>query len=145
MITIKATSDHAKRISEIEREYIECPWTQTQIDEALGSENYDYFVAVDETNEGEVVGYIGIEYCLDEGNICNIAVKDEYRRRGIATALLNQTETYAKTKGIATLYLEVNEFNEGAIKAYEKFGFTTYNIRKNYYKGASAVCMSKKI
>ena len=145
MEIIKAELIHGEQIGDIEQKYIECPWSREQIFDAINGENYEYFVAIDGKERNEVVGYAGIEWCLDEGNICNIAVKSEYRRRGVATALINEIISGAKVKGVKTLYLEVNEFNESAIKVYEKLGFTTYNLRKNYYRGASAICMKKEI
>ena len=55
--------------------------------------------------------------------------------------MLEELAKIATEKGVKTLFLEVNENNAPAIKTYEKFGFSVYNTRKNYYKGASALCM----
>ena len=142
MTIIKATMDYASSIALIESESIEVPWTEKQILNAINNENYDFLVALE---DGKVVGYVGIEWCLDEGNICNIAVKSEYRGRKIGENLVSNIIALAKVNGAKTLFLEVNEHNIVAKNLYEKFDFLIYNIRKNYYKGANALCMKKQL
>jgi ribosomal protein S18 acetylase RimI-like enzyme len=61
----------------------------------------------------------------DEYLVSHVAVAPEYRRRGIATALLQKAEEEAKQKGYNKLVLEVETDNTGAIRTYEKFGFNT--------------------
>lgn len=139
MEIIKANLAHAPSIAKIESEYIECPWSQSQIFDAIEQATCEYLLCIND--RGEVVAYLGVQWCLDEGDICNIAVVKEFRRQGYATAMLEELAKIATEKGVKTLYLEVNENNAPAIKTYEKFGFSVYNTRKNYYKGASALCM----
>jgi ribosomal protein S18 acetylase RimI-like enzyme len=61
----------------------------------------------------------------DEYLVSHVAVAPEYRRRGIASALLQKAETEAKQQGFSKLVLEVETDNSGAIRTYEKFGFST--------------------
>lgn len=46
------------------------------------------------------------------------------RRQGVATALLNACRKYGKENGCYNLTLNVWAFNEGAMRFYEKNGFT---------------------
>ena len=126
-------------IARFEQKYIECPWSQSQIFDAIEQATCEYLLCLGDN--GEVVAYLGVQWCLDEADICNIAVVKECRRQGYATAMLEKLTKIARDKGVKTLFLEVNENNAPAIKTYEKFGFSVYNTRKNYYKGASALCM----
>ena len=81
-----------------------------------------------------LVGYIGVQTVLDEGYINNVAVRPEYRRRGIAAALISLLAERAQAIGLAFMTLEVRESNVPAIALYEKLGFTTVGKRKNYYE-----------
>lgn len=73
-------------------------------------------------------------HVLDEGQITNIAVKPEYRRFGIASALLEHLKKSAKELGIILMELEVREGNQAAIGLYKKQGFETVGRRRRYYK-----------
>ncbi len=61
----------------------------------------------------------------DEYLVSNVAVVPQFRRRGIATALLQKAEQEANDQGFTKLVLEVETDNSGAIRAYERFGFST--------------------
>lgn len=84
--------------------------------------------------EGKVVGYVGLMYVLDEGYISNVAVHPDYRRRGIAQALVRALAKRAEAKFLSFVTLEVRESNEGARALYEKCGFKIVGRRKNYYE-----------
>ena len=129
-------------ILNIERMFIECPWSETDLTAALSDERYAFYKAV---SGGKTVGYMGIERCLDEGSICNVAVEPEFRRSGVATALIEEVERRAINSGIKKLFLEVNEHNTGAIKLYDKCGFTELFRRKNYYGKDAAIVMTKQL
>jgi ribosomal protein S18 acetylase RimI-like enzyme len=61
----------------------------------------------------------------DEYLVSHVAVDLEFRRRGIASALLQRAEEEAKQQVFNKLVLEVETDNSGAIRTYEKFGFST--------------------
>jgi ribosomal protein S18 acetylase RimI-like enzyme len=61
-------------------------------------------------------------------NIHDFAVSPMYRRRGVATALLQCIEQYAKLIGCIKLTLEVLEGNHGAQKLYTTCGFEGYEL-----------------
>lgn len=61
----------------------------------------------------------------DEFLVSHVAVAPDYRRRGIATALLQRAEKEAKDEGFTKLVLEVEIGNINAIHVYERFGFAT--------------------
>lgn len=55
-------------------------------------------------------------------------VREAYRRRGIARALLEETERRAKAAGYRSLTLAADGYNEGAQRLYERFGMTPRKI-----------------
>ena len=65
----------------------------------------------------------------DEGEVLNLAVVPEFRRRGVARELL--TEAFRTFKG--DIFLEVRESNEVAQKSYESLGFKEVSRRVGYY------------
>lgn len=137
-----ATIADAPEIAALERECIECPWSEKQIAESIESPGYTFLVA--EYNEN-FAGYVGLEWCLDEGNICNVAVSPDVRRAGVASALVTELQNAAKKRETAKLFLEVNENNVAAKSLYDKFGFVVLYVRPNYYRDAAAIVMVKEI
>ena len=61
-------------------------------------------------------------------NIHDIIVHQDFRRRGIARALLAHAERTAVERGCCKLTLEVLEGNTGAREAYTGFGFQGYQL-----------------
>ena len=137
-----ASEENAASIAALERECIECPWSEKQIAESIKNPGYTFFAA---NLDGAFAGYIGIEWCLDEGNICNVAVSPGARRAGVATALVTALADEAKRRGAVRLFLEVNENNAAAKSLYDKFGFTVSYRRPNYYSSEAALVMIKEI
>ena len=64
-----------------------------------------------------------------EREILNLAVARRFRRKGIATALMNH-----QLSRTATYFLEVRESNLVAQELYRKFGFIEVARRLNYYR-----------
>ncbi|MEW6419938.1 MAG: ribosomal protein S18-alanine N-acetyltransferase [Nitrospirota bacterium] len=122
--------DDIPDILEIEHISFSTPWSR----ESFLNEIYKKYVfskaAVFEEN---VIGYICVNYLLHESHILNLAVHPDFRRRGVATILMNETIKELKKKGCAFMYLEVRISNTGAQKFYERFGFKVETIRKKYY------------
>lgn len=77
------------------------------------------------------------EATRDEYLVSHIAVAPEFRRRGIATQLLDFAESEARDQGFEKLVLEVEINNSSALAVYEKFGFKT--VLKTEFKGREAV------
>ena len=93
-------------------------------------------VGIDNRTKGapELQGYLNFWLILDEAEIHRIAVKEEYRRSGVAGRLLQEMFKVLRDTGIVSIHLEVRQSNHGAIKLYEKFGFMIKGRRKGYYQ-----------
>ncbi|MFQ8777604.1 MAG: ribosomal protein S18-alanine N-acetyltransferase [Roseburia sp.] len=81
---------------------------------------------------GVIQGYIGMYLAADEGEITNVAVNPACRRRGIGEGLLTEMKKRAADHKIARIVLEVRVSNEGAIRLYEKQGFSSVGIRRGF-------------
>jgi [ribosomal protein S18]-alanine N-acetyltransferase len=70
---------------------------------------------------------------LDELQIDNLAVSEQYRRKGIGQALLNAALKKAASLGARSATLEVRSANSSAIAFYRKENFLRVGRRKRYY------------
>lgn len=121
------------RVVAIEQSAAVASWTHKAFADSLsGAHDCD----VVEDVEGEVVAFRILSRVLDEAHLLNIAVSPDFRRRGIALALLNQMEAFCEAKDISMLYLEVRESNLGARELYGNQGFCETCVRKGYYQSA---------
>ncbi len=93
-----------------------------------------------------VIGYIVFYIFCGEGQIMNIAVASEYRRRGVATYLLASALEIAQKNRGREIFLEVAVNNTAARGLYKQFGFEVYGTRKRYYhNGEDAYILRKEI
>ena len=98
--------------------------------------------------DDEVVGYIDFFITFDSASIARICVANEYRRNGIAKALIDKMGDVCKKQEepVDNITLEVRESNEAAIKLYEKNGFEYITRKKMYYSdGEDAIYMVRCI
>ena len=119
------------QIQQIEQQSFSVPWTETMLRLQLEPDSHLFLTAEE---NGSIVGYVGLMFVLDEGYISNVAVRPDFRRRGIADALLTELERRSRTLLLRFLTLEVRESNSAAIALYEKHGFRTVGRRKDYYE-----------
>lgn len=90
-------------------------------------------------DRGEVIGFLLGAMAEELDPVLNVrrtaftvitmVVRETYRRKGVGSQLLRQAEAWAKSQGINDLELEVYEFNEGAIRAFENHGYETVQRR----------------
>ena len=127
-------------VAAIERECFSQPWSEDMLAEELYNDNASFIVAV--ADDGTV---LGLTVVLDEGYINNIAVKGQYRRMGVADALLGAFIRFGEAH-LAFLTLEVRASNDKAISLYLKNGFVQEGRRKDYYKdpGEDAIIMTRR-
>ena len=92
----------------------------------------------------QIIGYIVARQTAVELHINNVAVRDQYRRRGYGALLLGQVLDEARKKSGTTAFLEVRSGNSAAQALYQKCGFKAIATRPNYYSDPreDAVVMS---
>jgi len=66
--------------------------------------------------------------CKPLVNIHDVMVSKALRGKGLSTVMLQEVEKIARQRGCCKLTLEVLEGNSIARKAYEKFGFSGYEL-----------------
>ena len=100
------------------------------------------------TIDDEVVGYIDFFITFDSASVARVCVASEYRRNGIAKALIEKMVEVCKKQAepVENITLEVRESNEAAIELYKKNGFKTITKKKLYYSdGEDAIYMVRFI
>ncbi len=87
----------------------------------------DFLVAV---AENRVVGFlVARSVAEDEREILNVAVRPDFRRKGVARALFER----AMQNFSGSIFLEVRESNGAAIQFYKSLGFKELSRRVGYY------------
>jgi len=124
------TAAHLDGVCRIENACFSHPWSRQSIETELKNSNSLFFAA---TENNEVIGYIGMNFVLDEGYIYNVAVDEACRGRGVGSALIRTLVTHCQKESFAFLTLEVRESNTAARSLYSHFGFIKVGERKNYY------------
>ncbi|MDO5424750.1 MAG: ribosomal protein S18-alanine N-acetyltransferase [Eubacteriales bacterium] len=120
-----------EQVEAIERAIFSCPWTLEGFRSSMQAAGNLYVTAL---WDGNVAGYCGLWRSFEEGDITNVAVGEDFRRRGIAENMLRFLMELAGKEGVTQFTLEVRKSNEAALRLYEKLGFCSEGIRKNFYE-----------
>ncbi len=131
----------ADRVHELEEQIFKDAWSRESFIKDINNRDISYpFVVLDES---KIAGYAVIWYFADELHIGNIAIAPEYRRKGLASRLLEYV--LDNFDHYIAAYLEVRKSNIAAINLYRKFGFSEYYTRPSYYRdGEDALVMVKQ-
>ena len=81
-----------------------------------------------------MIGYCGLLRSFDEADVMNVAVAPDFRNRGVGRRMLQELMRRGTGRGIRRYTLEVRQSNDAAIHLYEKLGFASVGIRKNFYE-----------
>lgn len=131
MIIRELTAADVEAVSRIEEAVFSMPWKQDDFLAMVEADYAHYFVAEE---DGEIAGYCGVRNMAGEGEITNVAVAGQFRRRGIGRRLMEYMLKKAPSFGIGDLTLEVRVSNAPAISLYESLGFHQEGVRPDFYE-----------
>jgi len=114
----------------IESECFTEPWSEGSLREAFADRSYDCVAAM---IDGECAGYISGFTVTPESEIARVAVRKEYRRRGIAKSLLDRFILLVRERGSGVCFLDVRAGNAPAIALYRSYGFVPVGVRRGFY------------
>jgi ribosomal-protein-alanine N-acetyltransferase len=117
-------------VETIERESYPTPWSRSMFDAELRKASS---LALGAFTADELLGYAFVSRYVDAWHVMNVAVANAYRRRGIASALLERLFDVTATDPQRGYTLEVRVSNTGAIRLYEQLGFEARGVRRGYY------------
>lgn len=136
-----------QKVYEIEKECFLNPWKYSDLEYEFNGNPVNKFIVIEA--DGKIVGFNNFMITFNSATITQIAVTREYRRKGLATILLNEMEKMFPKEGediVENVTLEVRSSNLAAIKLYEKHGYEVVAKKPHYYAdGEDAIYMVKRL
>lgn len=124
------SSETALKLSNLEQKLFSMSWDSSIIKQKINDKSFKYWIYED---ENEIIGYLGIQFIHHDIEILGIGVSEEYRRKGVATELMDLLISYFETSKYEKIFLEVRESNISAQSLYKKYNFKYFGKRKKYY------------
>jgi len=87
-------------------------------------ENPEFFVGVFEDNN--LIGVVIVSCDTRKGWINRLAVDPEYRGRGIATALIRESEKILRRRGVQIFCALIEDYNTASRELFKKCGYTEH-------------------
>jgi len=94
---------------------------------------------------GFIISQVEVENDTLYGHIITINVSPAYRRKGIASKMLEETELILKEKRITECRLEVREDNSAALKLYQNGGYQEVGRLEKYYSDKHGLYLKKSL
>ena len=133
VIVRPATAQDLAEVTALERRCYSDPWPASAFASLPGNSQVSFVVARQPT-DGALIGFAIAWFVLDEGELANLAVAPEVRRKGIGRILLEMIIDDAQSRRIGQLFLEVRESNVAARSLYAGESFLEIGRRKHYYR-----------
>ena len=83
----------------------------------------------------EIAGFILTEENPPLGHVMTLDVAESYRRKGIGTLLLTESENNLRFRGVRTMLLETALTNEAGVAFWQRHGYRQFGISPGYYLG----------
>jgi [ribosomal protein S18]-alanine N-acetyltransferase len=112
----------------LEKELFSTAWEEEMFIEEI-EKQYAYVLEI----KNKIIGYICGWKLLDEFNITNIAIVENFQRKGFGKAIVQYLMSKLLDENCFKFFLEVRKSNLAVIKFYTKFGFSIIGYRKKYY------------
>ncbi len=94
----------------------------------------------------EPIGFlIGIPRDASSLRILMLVVIDAHSRKGVGSALMDASQTYASSRKMTTMVLEVGTENDQAVNFYTKLGLSISGMLQAYYEDGSAAFLMRKL
>lgn len=143
--TTDISKGNISRIAVLEQCCFQTPWSPSACAAELTFNQGGGF-AVTHDDDKTVAGYVFYRVMIDEMHILKIATAPHWRKRHIASTLLQKTVNLARAKKLRRICLETRASNLPAINLYRKFDFEFSGRRPRYYNNQEdAVLMTKNI
>ncbi len=134
-------------ILEIENVSFPNPWHEMTFRGEICNQPISFPFAIVFKPQKKVIGYLVFWQIKERMQINNIAIHPDFRRMGIAEAVMQQVLSEIRRGGAKFVTLEVRPSNIAARTLYNKLGFDVLGIKENYYHDPPepALVMGKKL
>ena len=136
----EATRADLLEIYRLEQNAFPQPWPFSALESYLGEPGF-LVAEADRDGVPSVAGYVIADTIPNHGtplgHVKDIAVMPEYRRTGVATALLRRALAVLSAAGAGSVKLEVRADNHGALHLYRQFDFEHRKTIPNYYSNGN--------
>ena len=129
--TTTMTPAHLDAVHAIESHSFSDPWP---LDEILYEMSQKHTICIVAHAGAEPAGFVIMRHIVNEGHILNIAVHEDYRQKGIGSALIEAIVKEATAREMIGLTLEVRVGNRAAMALYHKHGFIVEGYRRGFYR-----------
>jgi len=120
------------RIVRLEQQCFPRPWPLSAFARELRIP-YAHLRLVERPADGLLLGFIDYWVVGEELHLLVLAVDPDYRRLGLADALVRRAERRSASQGATYALLEVREGNEAARLLYEQLGYAHVGVKRGYY------------
>lgn len=135
------TVDDFDRIIELDAQCFKTKWSEASYLNAIKDEAVIGLGAVE---NNVVVGFVFALIAPFDLDILKVAVSPNFRRRGIATALLGELFSLGRELNKELVFLDVRVSNTAAQSLYKSVGFLVVGKRLKYYENVEdSLTMSK--
>lgn len=131
LVIVPMEERHLDSLAELEQICFAEPWLRSGLAAELSNPAAVFGVA---ELDGQTAGYAGMNCIVDECYVDNVAVFPQFRRTGVARALMNYLIESAKKNRASFITLEVRVSNTGAIALYKALGFLEAGRRRDFYR-----------
>jgi ribosomal-protein-alanine N-acetyltransferase len=135
-------------VLDIEQRSFPTPWSKDLFLKELHSKLSKIFIATSNlSGKPRVLGYISLWFIGDEVQVLNLACHPDFRRRGVASTLLEHSLSFYQKRGAKRVFLDVRRSNHEARSLYRRYGFKPIGVRKGYYADTKedAIVMIRKM
>jgi ribosomal-protein-alanine N-acetyltransferase len=139
-------------LSEIHASAFRRGWSEAEFEAFLVQPGLHALIALYRGKFGSrmAAGFILVRLAADEAEVLSVAVRPEYRRRGIGRLLLEEALRHLYREGAQRIHLEVEDANAAAIGLYKRLEFKESGKRAGYYaqgrdKPAGALVMLRQL
>jgi len=122
------------QIMAIEQVSFPTPWSRRMfLSELRGTLSRNFTAGLEKETGFELLGYINYWIYADEAHLNNLAVRTDYRGKGVAFSLVVDMIKRARMEGARWSTLEVRQSNKAALRLYKKLGYDVRGVRPHYY------------
>ena len=147
----RGSADDSELLTSLHAEGFAHYWDASAFNDFFAVNNTQAFIAETIDANGKIpLGMLVLRVTHEQADIITVAVRGDYRRRGVARMLLTRAIGEAVALGATQLFLDVEDSNSAALRLYQQFGFTQINRRKHYYRQkdgsyTDALVMTRKL